>query len=80
MKLRIKGQTPIPSGTRLVTEMGELALPFDEVSGKGNTFVSTEELQDWIASRCRYRNEADRRKSADRSGSIPSKPRPTGRV
>lgn len=52
VKLRIKGQTPIPFGTRLVTEMGEFAMRFDEVTGNGSTFTSAEDLQGWIVANC----------------------------
>ncbi|PPK97844.1 hypothetical protein, partial [Parapedobacter indicus] len=52
VKSRIKGQIPYSSGTRLLTEMGEVTLPFGEVQGNGDAFGTAEDLQTWIESNC----------------------------
>ncbi|WP_262246944.1 phage upper tail fiber protein [Parapedobacter soli] len=52
VKSRIKGQIPFASGTRLVTEMGEIAFRYNEVTGNGEAFGSAEDLQNWIETNC----------------------------
>jgi|GEM_PF-5713414 len=52
VKSRIKGQIPYASGTRLLTEMGEVTLPFNEVQGNGDAFGDAEELQAWVEANC----------------------------
>lgn len=51
-KGRVKGQIPFTGGTTIVTEMGQVAIPFDGVIADGQTFTSAEEIQEWVQTNC----------------------------
>lgn len=52
VKSRIKGQIPYSGGTHIVTDMGQVAIPFDGVTADGQTFTTAEQLQDWVQDNC----------------------------
>lgn len=51
-KGRVKGQIPFTGGTTIVTEMGQVAIPFDGVTADGQAFTSAEEIQEWVQTNC----------------------------